>query len=259
MKRLRDEPLADPTRVRGTRLLRAGVPSPRRPLPEMKRRVWAKLVEARTIGASARTTRHFVVRRRSALLTLLLVLSTATAGAVIGRRVIGRSRTSEASHAPPAVAARPAGHQRAHKQAGALDDFSLPPENKPSADIAVPTEPHHRVGAHSPRGTDRSALERTVARSAVDEKEQAAHQILVDAMLALRRARDFQRAGALLDEYLTKYPRGALREEAIALAVEAAAGRADLARRDYWATVYLKDYPAGRFRGFVEASRAGRK
>ena len=248
--RLRDEVAANPTRARGTKLLRSASPPPRRPLPEMKRRVWARLVEARTTAASRRTTRHSAVRRRSALLTLLLVLSTATAGAVIGRRVIGRGRTPLVSADHPAGVVRPAGHQRSHEHPKVVDDFSLPPETEPSADTAVPIEPHRRVGVHAPRGTDRSA---------VDEKEQAAHQLLVDAMLALRRARDFERAGALLENYLTKYPRGALREEAIALAVEAAAARTDLARRDYWASVYLKDYPTGRFRGFVEASRADRK
>ena len=250
MKRLRE---------RGTRLLRSGSLGPRRPLPEVKRRVWARLVEARTSVGSARTTRHSVVRRRSAVLTLLLVLSTATAGAVIGRRVISRSLRSPESNDRPAVVARAAGHQRSRTQSEVLDDFSLPPKNKPSADTALPIEPHRPVGIHSPRGTDRSALERSVARSTVDEKEQAGHQLVVDAMLALRRARDFRRAGVLLEDYLTKYPRGALREEAIALAVEAAAARTDLARRDYWASVYLKDYPAGRFRGFVQGSRADRK
>ena len=259
MKRLRDESASNPTRVRGTRLLRSGSPSPRRPLPEMKRRVWARLVEARTSAASARTTRHPSVRRRSAVLTLLLVLSTATAGAVIGRRVIGRGRTSSVSNDRPAVVVRSAGHQRSHKQPEVVDDFSRPLENGPSAEIAVPIASHHRVGTHSPHGTDRLALERSVARAVADEKEQAAHKLLVDAMFTLRRTRDFERAGVLLEDYLTKYPHAALREEAIALAVEAAAARADLARRDYWASVYVKDYPAGRFRAFIEASRADRK
>ncbi len=259
MKRLRDEPPSHPTLERGTRLLRSGSSNPRRPLPEMKRRVWVRLVQARTTAAPVRTTRHFVVGRRSAVVALLLVLSTATAGAVIGRRVISRKLTSLVSDDHPAAVARPTGHPRSRKQSEVIDQASLPPEIAPSADIAGPTEPHHRVGTHSRRATDRSALERSVARSVVDAKEQAGHQLLVDAMLALRRDRDFRRAGALLEDYLTKYPRGALREEAIALAVEAAAARTDLARRDFWASVYLHDYPAGRFRGFVEGSRADRK
>jgi hypothetical protein len=255
VKRLRDEAAADPTHARGTRLLRSGSPSARRrPVPEMKRRVWARLNEARTTGAAAGTTRHVVVRRRSAVLTVLVVLSTATAGAVIGGRVMSRSVTARASNDHPAVVARPAGHPRSHGQP-TVD--SLPSQNEPSAERAVPIEPPQRVGARAPRGTDRSALERSVARSMVDER--AAHQLLVDAMVALRRARDFHRAGALLEDYLARNPRGALREEAIALAVEAAAARTDFARRDYWAGVYLKDYPAGRFRGFVEASRADGK
>ncbi len=101
--------------------------------------------------------------------------------------------------------------------------------------------------------------ERSVARSVVDKKEQAGHQLLVDAMLAVRHTRDFRRAGVLLEDYLAKYPRGALREEAMALAVEAAAARTDLARRDFWVSAYLKDYPAGCFRAFMEGSRADRK
>jgi hypothetical protein len=258
MKRLRDEAVADPTRARGARLLRSGSRGARpRPSPEMKRRVWARLVEARTAAPPARTTRRFVVRRRSAVLTLLLVLSTATASAVIARRAINRGLTSPVSDDHPAVVARPAGHQRPHKQPEVLDELSPPAENTPSAGVAVPVEPHRRVGVRSSRGTDRSALDSSVTRSVVDE--QTAHQVLVDAMLALRRSHDFRRAGALLEDYLMRYPRGALREEAIALAVEAAAARTDLARRDHWASVYLKDYPTGRFRDFVEASRADGK
>jgi hypothetical protein len=229
----------------------------------MKRRVWSSLVENRAASASARPARHSAVRRRSALLTLLLVLSTATAGAVIGRHVISRrSVTPAVSDHRPAVEARPARQQSAGRRSEAADDLALPQEDSPSADIAVPTEAHRRVAVHQHRGADRSIPampERSVARSLVDEKEQAEHQLVVDAMLALRRARDFQRAGLLLENYLAKNPQGTLREEAIALAVEAAAARTDLARRDHWASVYLKDYPAGRFRKYVEASRADRK
>jgi hypothetical protein len=256
MKRLRDEAAADPTHARGTRLLRPENLNARRPpLPEMKRRVWARLAEARSAGAPGRTASHVVVWRRSAVVTLLLVLSTATAGAVIGRRVMIRRSTSSVSHDHAGVVARPGERQRTQRQAAVVDDLSPPPsETEPPVDLAVPIETRRHASVHSTRGADRSALERSVSRSVVDE--QAAHQLLVDAMLALRRARDFHRAGALLEQYLTKYPRGALREEAIALAVEAAAARTDFARRDYWAAVYVKDYPTGRFRGFVEASRA---
>ena len=255
MKRLRDEAAADPTHTRGARLLRPENLSARRPpLPEMKRRVWARLAEARSTGVAARTPSHFVVWRRSAVVTLLLVLSTATAGAVIGRRVMSRRSTRSVSRDQAALVPQPAARQRAQRQPAVIDDLSPPSENEPAADGAVPIETRHRASVHSTHGADRSALERSVSRSVVDE--QAAHQLLVDAMLALRRARDFARAGALLEQYLTKYPRGALREEAIALAVEAAAARTDFARRDYWAAVYLKDYPTGRFRAFVDASRA---
>jgi hypothetical protein len=195
------------------------------------------------------------------VLTLFLVLSTATAGAVIGRRVISRGFTSLVRDDHPAVEARPARHQGSGRRSEVVnvDDVAPQPEDAPSADLAAPSETPRRIGAHLHRGAERSMPERSVVRAAVDEKEQVEHQLVVDAMLALRRARDFRRAGVLLEDYLAKYPHGALREEAIALAVEAAAARTDLARRDYWAGVYLKDYPAGRFRRFVEASRADGK
>jgi hypothetical protein len=255
MKRLREEAAADPTRARGARLLRSGIPSARRhSSPEMKRRVWDKLVAARRAGGSVRTTRPLVVRRRSAVLALCVLLSTATAGAVIGRGAISRRFMSLVSRNDAARVAQPGARPRAHRAPAVIDDVSVPPEKAPPTNVAVPLEPPHHVSGHAVHAADHSALDRSVSRSVVDEE--AAHQLLVDAMLALRRARDFQRAGDLLERYLTKYPRGALREEAIALAVEAAAARTDFARRDHWASVYLKDYPAGRFRAFVEASRA---
>ena len=78
--------------------------------------------------------------------------------------------------------------------------------------------------------------------------------MLLDAMVALRRDREPQRAGELLERFLNEFPRGALREEALALSVEAALARNDSAGRDRWARAYLQAYPSGRFRDFVEGS-----
>jgi hypothetical protein len=71
--------------------------------------------------------------------------------------------------------------------------------------------------------------------------------LVVAAIQALRQDRDPQRAGRLLAAYLRTHPRGALAEEALALAIEAAAARHSpsavvFARR------YLRDYADGRFR-----------
>ncbi len=67
------------------------------------------------------------------------------------------------------------------------------------------------------------------------------------AVEALRRDRDPQQASRLLEQYRKRNPDGALGEEALALAIEAALARKSpqamsLARQ------YLAEYPNGRFR-----------
>ena len=72
-------------------------------------------------------------------------------------------------------------------------------------------------------------------------------------MIALRRDHDADRAGQLLDRYLAARPHGALREEALALAIEAADARGDRAGVSNWARTYQTDYPTGRFAGFARS------
>ncbi len=67
------------------------------------------------------------------------------------------------------------------------------------------------------------------------------------AVAALRRDRDPDKATRLLDEYRKRNPGGALSEEALALAMEAALARKD-PRAVKLARQYLANYPNGRFR-----------
>ena len=67
------------------------------------------------------------------------------------------------------------------------------------------------------------------------------------AVAALRRDRDPEKATRLLDEYRKRNPGGALSEEALALAMEAALVRKD-PRAVKLARQYLANYPNGRFR-----------
>jgi hypothetical protein len=89
---------------------------------------------------------------------------------------------------------------------------------------------------------------RGVVRAAATPRDE-----VLDALVALRRDREPVRAGALLDRYLAVHQRGALREEALALAMEAADARGDhlLARR--YARTYEAEHPEGRFRKFARS------
>ena len=78
----------------------------------------------------------------------------------------------------------------------------------------------------------------------------------MEAVNALRQEHDPVRASRLLREYLRLYPRGALSEEARALAIEAA--RAQHSPNTVaLADDYLRLYPHGRFRRAAEQA-AGR-
>ncbi|MFZ5893668.1 MAG: hypothetical protein ACOY0T_21585 [Myxococcota bacterium] len=90
------------------------------------------------------------------------------------------------------------------------------------------------------------------ARGAVPSE---ASSLVVGAMRALRQEGRPDRAASLLDEYLRRYPGGALAEEALALSVEAATARGDSRARNL-AERYLSSYPRGRFRQAAERARA---
>jgi hypothetical protein len=70
--------------------------------------------------------------------------------------------------------------------------------------------------------------------------------MVATAMRALRRDHDPARAARLLDDYLVRWPDGALVEEALALGIEAARARGD-ARESTLAAEYLRRFPSGRF------------
>jgi hypothetical protein len=60
------------------------------------------------------------------------------------------------------------------------------------------------------------------------------------------------RARALLDQYLGRFPSGALAEDATALEIEAAAAAGEVAAARRWATRYLAAFPSGRFRAAAD-------
>jgi hypothetical protein len=77
--------------------------------------------------------------------------------------------------------------------------------------------------------------------------------LVFDAMRALRQEGRPERASQLLDEYLSRFPRGPLTEEAMALSIEAKTRTGDPRAKDL-AARYLARFPSGQFR--VAAERA---
>ncbi len=73
------------------------------------------------------------------------------------------------------------------------------------------------------------------------------------AVRALRVDHQPGRAQALLDEYLGRFPHGALAEDAEALEIEAAMARPSLATARRWALRYVNQFPTGRFRSVADS------
>ena len=89
-----------------------------------------------------------------------------------------------------------------------------------------------------------------------DSQERIEAELLTGAIHALRRDRDPGRALMLLDFYRQRYPNGALTEESLALAIEAAEARHDR-RASAYAQRYLARFPAGQYRDAAKRVAAG--
>jgi hypothetical protein len=75
--------------------------------------------------------------------------------------------------------------------------------------------------------------------------------LVLSSLRALRREHDPSRAGTLIGRYLERFPNGVLRQEALAIAIEAAVVRGDGGAAAGAAAEYLKRFPSGRFAGLA--------
>ena len=95
---------------------------------------------------------------------------------------------------------------------------------------ALPADRRRPIETPTPKPPARSAPRKVTVvpppRAAAAARERTE---VLDALVALRREHDAVRAGTLLARYLSAHPRGSLREEALALAIEAADARGDRA------------------------------
>lgn len=279
--RLKDHEQLDRDEAEATRLL--AVLSPSEPDPVMESRVYAHLM-AEPERAMRRPARH---RLWVLACVGLLLVSTTLLGATLVHRWLAKPRaTADAApaRAPERATSRAGGEpsgasdqvaDRIAEPAAAPGVGAAPPAALlPGAEAVPSRQPHtgttrrrspgpgnvaakHAEGdaASAPgpvaettsEGSSEGPSERgsSEMRMATAPSEEAA--LVLAALRALRRGHDPVKAGALLEQYLARFARGVLVEEALALGMEAALDRKDGATATRLADRYLQHYPAGRF------------
>jgi hypothetical protein len=236
MNRLRDESAFDPMSERGIDLLRQVQPLP--PPPEMKRRVWAALQQTPHAAPSLRPK-----MLRAVVLVGGIIAFGATAGAAIGGRWIAR-HVERLRSSPATTSVMPAAPPR-REHVRPVRMLAEAPVTAP--EVTPPVEEQA-----IPVGLDRSRAHRVVAAAPAPSRVSERTQVL-DALIALRRDHDPRRASELLDAYLTDNRHGALREEALVLALEAADARGDVVHAVRLSHTYQSEFPHGRFASFVQS------
>jgi hypothetical protein len=230
MTRLRNEAGLDPISERGIEMLRRTPAT--HSSADRKRRVWISL--QRTAVRNAR-------RRSGGLEGLLLgtlgVAVATTAVAAIGGRWIAGAHARGGAPAGVAPAGRtPHARGTAARRIAARDE--APAFATSTLEPATSAEPAGgRIHSLPARKAERPAP--------------AARPAVLDALIALRRDHAGARAASLLDRYLAVNRHGALREEALALAIEAADAERDPPRARLFAGAYVNEYPTGRFAPFA--------
>ncbi len=166
----------------------------------------------------------------------MVVAASAMLGRFPGRRPAPFAPVSVPMSAVPAgpIVSREAAPRIAPQPAG---------ESQPAA----PTRRHaapKQAASHAPEGSANAVVRPETATAPASEESAAA--LVLSAARALRKDHDPERAAVLLADYLHRYPDGALAEEALALAIEAALERGD-EQGATLASQYLSRYPSGRF------------
>jgi len=192
-------------------------------------------VRARLLGAPVRARGPWLLRPIAVfgLLTFVAVASAAawrsTRKAHAPEMGVVKSEHAQDVAAPIELAAPP-------KAPAVLDDPKEGTARAPEPSVAkIATDPQTPSSAHR-------------AESAAS----AEASVLFEATGALRRDGDAARASRILDDYFRRFPHGALSEEALALAIDAASARGDASRARVLAKRYLDQFPRGNFRGKAE-------
>jgi len=246
MNRLRDESGLDPISEKGIGILRAVRPTSS--VPGLKRKVWASLQQM----SISSPVRPHLSSLRVVVVGVGLMVFTATAAATIGGRKLAarierlwgpRARVGDAPvHSERTKLVRVA------EAPSATGMGALPPSAEVGVSAAsVEVEP--RIGS-SPSPVTRAATRSSRATAAAETSRERAQ--VWEALVALRRDHDANRAAALLSHELETNRHGVLRQEALVLAIEAADSRGDRAGAAQLARTYAREFPTGRFKAFAQ-------
>jgi hypothetical protein len=245
--------LSDPNLRWGAELVRrAGSVQPSR---LMQARVRERLDAAPLpLRRRVRSVRLVSLVRWAPLAALLLA---AGAGATVGRgwvqNLLEVPQEARNPDRPPGEGAQP-GSARA--PAASPEDVESALSVASVAATPTPVAPDHRVEPARATTTRKSSTN-TPAPQGVNASSEAApatptahvqdqgSQLMLDALQA-RRAKRYNEASKLAQQYLTQYPRGPLGEEALGLVMEAAANTGS-GQRHALARRYLQRFPNGRF------------
>jgi hypothetical protein len=234
LRRLTDgEPAPGSVEAEGVVLLRARGRH-RAPVAQ-KARVRAALEARAGFGAASRWRTAAVAVSFAAI----LLVAGAASSTSFGRQWVGAHVRRVLAWVGPRAASPPVARVEAPSAPTIVEmPIAMPAETPPPAQ--APTVSPRPMRAAAPRAELRAPA-RASAPIITDEPT-----LVATAMRTLRRDHDPAGAALLLDGYLRRWPNGALIEEALALAIEAAHARGD-ARARTFAIEYLQRFPDGRF------------
>ncbi len=244
-ERLRDGGATDPSWSALERLCQSQSPSA--PDLAMQARVLERLERPRRQAA----------RLRPAFVALCVLLFAGTASALWGtaRRWFAPARPAEAP-APLPVRPAPVPARNSPPTGNAADTAPAPLAVRA---VAPPSHVQRRKQVFAAERVADSVARRPSETSPPPPSKPAPlldpqESVLVHAAVrALRVDGRTSRARALLSEYLSRFPHGALAEDAVALQIEAAVAERDSMAARRWATRYVDDFPSGRFRAVANS------
>lgn len=207
-------------------------------------------LEKRRIGVQVHASRRRSGRARpwQPVVAVGLLFAGTAAAATLGHR-IWTERTAQLTEAPPRTPTlRPRPAARNASSQPTLAPASPVVQTAPTTEVLAPPRDPENVAPHRAASANHRPSTKK-ARAHTPHTEDPTR--VAEALRALRKEGDANRAQALLTEYMKDNPKGALSEEALALAIEAAHARKDPIAKTY-ARRYLNRYPAGRHRPLAQ-------